>query len=74
MLSKFAPLRTIIGDDFDTVILPDTHATVRVLEQWCTLMMYRHLRVGGSQVNADSTIENVFSAHGYFFEEGGKGK
>ena len=38
--------RTVIGDDLDAVVLPDTNA-----------------RVGGTEVNADGSFEDVFSRH-----------
>lgn len=53
---------TIVGDDFNTVVLPDTHAAAR-REKKCSEHPggsrggLKNVRVGGSEIDTDSTVK-----------------
>lgn len=62
--------RTVIGNDFDTVVLPDSNAAreKEKMSRWRRALEGRkNIRVGGTKINANGTVKQIF---GHFFVEG----
>ena len=59
--------RTVIGDDLDSVVLPDTNTAIAENQHRRARRpgQRRDSRVGGTEINTNGTVEQIVS---HFFE------